>query len=137
MPTNSPSIKGSSSTQPSSNVADQMSDVASHAKEKAAELGRTAANKIDEQRDTAASGLQSAASTLHAGADRLPGGETVTSLAHTAADTLTSTADYVREHDVNRMMADVERLVRNNPGPSLVAAAVVGFLVGRSFSSHE
>jgi ElaB/YqjD/DUF883 family membrane-anchored ribosome-binding protein len=137
MPTSSPTNQGSSSTQPSSNVGDQISDVASHAKEKAAELGRTAASKIDEQRDTAASGLESAASTLHASADRLPGGETVTSLAHTAADSLTSTADYVREHDVHSMMADVDRLVRKNPGPSLLAAAVVGFLVGRAFSSHD
>ena len=137
MPTNSPTDKVSSSTLPTSDVGDQISDVASQAKEKAADLGRSAARKIDEQRDTAASGLESAASTLHASADRLPGGEKVTSLAHTTADTLTSTADYVREHDVNSMMADVERFVRNNPGPSLLAAAVVGFLVGRTFSSND
>jgi hypothetical protein len=35
------------------------------------------------------------------------------------------------------MAADVEQLVKNNPGPSLVAAAVVGFLVGRAFSHND
>jgi hypothetical protein len=35
------------------------------------------------------------------------------------------------------MMADVETLVKNNPGPALMAAAVVGFLVGRAFSGHD
>ena len=106
-------------------------------KDKVAELGRTAANKIDENRDAAASGLESAASALHEKADSLPGGEKVTSLAHATAQKLSTSADYVREHDVNRMMADVETLVKNNPAPSLLAAAVIGFLVGRAFSSND
>ena len=82
-------------------------------------------------------GLATVASTLHEKAESLPGGEKVTTMAHSAADKLSATADYVREHDVNSMMADVERLVKNNPGPSLLAAAVVGFLVGRTFSSRD
>ena len=40
-------------------------------------------------------------------------------------------------HDMNRMMADVESLVRNNPGPALAAAAFVGFLVGRAMSNND
>ena len=35
------------------------------------------------------------------------------------------------------MMADVETLVKKNPGPALMAAAVVGFLVGRAFSGND
>ena len=85
----------------------------------------------------AAGGLEQAASALHDKAESLPGGEKVTGLAHATADKLSSTADYVREHDVNRMMADVETLVKNNPGPSLLAAAAIGFLVGRAFSSND
>ena len=121
----------------SSTVAEKLSDSAARVKEKASDLGRAAADTIDENRDAAAGGLDKAASTLHDTADRLPGGEKVSHLAHAAADTLSSTADYVREHDVNRMMADVETLVKNNPGPSLLAAAVIGFLVGRAFSSND
>ncbi len=120
-----------------SNVSDKVSDTASQVKSKVADLGRSAADTIDENRGPAATGLQSAAETLHEKADSLPGGEKVTSLAHTAADKLSSTADYVRQHDVSSMMADVERMVKNNPGPSLLAAAVIGFLVGRTFSSND
>lgn len=120
-----------------SNVTDKISDAASQAKGKVSDLGRTAADKIDQNRDAAAGGLESAASTLHDKAESLPGGEKVASLAHTTADKLSSTANYVREHDVNSMMTDVERLVKNNPGPSLLAAAVIGFLVGRTFSSND
>jgi ElaB/YqjD/DUF883 family membrane-anchored ribosome-binding protein len=118
-------------------ITDKASDIASQVKDKAADLGRSAKDKIDENRVNAASGLENAASSLHQNAERLPGGEKVTHLAHSAADTLSSTADYVRQNDVNSMMADVEQLVKKNPGPSLVAAAFIGFLVGRAFSNND
>lgn len=64
------------------------------------DLGRTAADKINENRGPAASGLEKAASTVHEKAASLPGGEKVADLAHTTADKLASTAEYVRDHDV-------------------------------------
>jgi ElaB/YqjD/DUF883 family membrane-anchored ribosome-binding protein len=120
-----------------STVGEKLSDTAAQVKDKVSDLGRTAVNTIDENRDAAASGLEKAASALHEKAESLPGGEKVSSLAHGAAEKLNSTAGYVREHNVNRMMADVETLVKNNPGPSILAAAVIGFLAGRAFSSND
>jgi len=120
-----------------SRVSDKISEAASAAKSAVTDFGRTAAATADENRSAAARGLQTAASTLRQNADSLPGGETVTGLARSAADSLTSTADYVRDHDVNRMMDDLERVVKNNPGPSLLAAAAIGFLVGRAFSNSD
>ena len=115
----------------------KVSETASQVKNKVSDLGATAVNKVDENREAAAGGIQSAADTLHAKAENLPGGDKVSHLAHSAADKLSATAEYVREHDVNSMMTDLERLVKNNPGPSLLASAVIGFLVGRAFSSRE
>lgn len=128
---------GDSVADQASKASDKISETASQVKDKVSNLGRTAADKIDENRDAAASGLETAASKLHENAESLPGGEKVSGLAHSTADKLSSTATYVREHDVNGMMADVETLVKRNPGPSLIAAAVVGFLVGRAFSSND
>jgi len=34
------------------------------------------------------------------------------------------------------MMEDVETVVKNNPGRSLLVAAVIGFLVGRAFAAR-
>jgi hypothetical protein len=116
---------------------EQISDVASEAKGKITGMSRTAADKIDDNRDTVAGGLETAASTLHEKAENLPGGENVTRIAHSAADKLSTTADYVRQHDVNRMMADVQEMVKRNPGPALVASAVLGYLVARAFSSRD
>jgi ElaB/YqjD/DUF883 family membrane-anchored ribosome-binding protein len=122
---------------PPASVTDQASEAASRVKDKVSDFGHTAVDKIDANRETAASGLESAANALHEKAASLPGGETVTGLAHSAADKLASTADYVHEHDVKSMMGDVEQLVKNNPGPSLLAAAAIGFLIGRSFSNND
>ena len=114
-----------------STVGEKLADAATQVKDKVSELGRTAASKIDDNRIAAAGGLDKAASALHEKADNVSG------LAHAAAEKITSTADYVREHDVKGMMTDVGALVKNNPGPSLLAAAAIGFLAGRAFSSRD
>lgn len=121
----------------SSTLGAKMSDSATQVKDRVSELGRKAANAIDENMDSAAGGLDKAAATLHGRADNLPGVETLSNLAHATADKLSATAGYVREHDVDKIMADVKTLVRNNPGPSLLVAGVVGFLVGRAFRSSD
>jgi ElaB/YqjD/DUF883 family membrane-anchored ribosome-binding protein len=120
-----------------STLGDQVSDRATQMKNKVSDFGRTAADKIDENRDAAAGGLEKAASALHDKAESLPGGEKVAGLAHAAADKLSSSAGYVRDRDVDKMMGDVGTLVKNNPGRSLLAAAAIGFLVGRAFSSID
>lgn len=65
---------------------------------------------------------------------REPLDETFREFARATANRLSSMADYVRCHDSRRVMADVGRLVKNNPAQALVAAAAVGFLLGRSLS---
>jgi len=116
---------------------EQLSDTATQVKDKVGEMTRTAANKLDENRSAAAGGLDKAATALHENAESIPGGDKVAGLAHATADKLSATAGYVREHNVNTMMGDVEALVKKNPGPSLVVAAVMGFLVGRAFSGND
>jgi ElaB/YqjD/DUF883 family membrane-anchored ribosome-binding protein len=110
---------------------DKIADTASQLKSKVNDFGRAAVDKIDDTRTAAASGLDSTASALH------QSGAKMNDLAHNTADKLSSTADYLRTHDTRRMMADVESLVKNNPGPSLIAAAAIGFLVGRALRSSD
>jgi ElaB/YqjD/DUF883 family membrane-anchored ribosome-binding protein len=100
-------------------------------KDKVAEFGRQAVEKIDAQREPAASTLVKTATSLHEQAEKASG------VAHSTADKLQATADYVRENDVKAMMDDVENLVKRYPARALVAAAAFGFLVGRLFQSHD
>ena len=118
----------------SSSMTDDLSNRASEAKQKVSDMARNAADAIDEGRSRAAESLDSAAETLKDRARNLPGGERVSEFAHTAADRLGKAADYVRANDVRRMMSDVESVVSNNPGPSLLIAAAFGFLVGRAMT---
>jgi hypothetical protein len=84
--------------------------------------------------EAVARGMESAASTLHEKADNMPGGEKVASAAHTAADAMETAADYFREQDLRAMAADVQRLVKNHPGATLLAAAALGFVLARALS---
>lgn len=116
---------------------DKVTEAAATAKQKVSEAGRQATDRIDEKRGPAADAIESAASTIHEKAESLPGGETVRSVAHSAADKLESTAGYIREHDVRAMFSDVEDIVKRNPGPSLLIAVAVGFLIGRAFRGED
>jgi hypothetical protein len=60
---------------------------------------RTATDRLPDTRATTADGLETAASALHKGAESLPS-DAVCGLAHSAADRLSTTADYVRRNDV-------------------------------------
>src|SRR5947207_306262 len=128
---------GSFLMDPTISRGEKLADTAGQVKSKISELGRTAADKIDENREAVAGGFEKTASRLHEKAGSLPGGEKVNDLAHAAAEKLKCTAGYVRGHNVKNMMADVETLVKNNPGPSLLGAAIIGFLVGRAFTDND
>lgn len=138
MPNNTPNTPyGNRFSEEASHVGDKMTDAVSQAKDKVSDFGTAAVNKIDEKREAAADGLKKASTAMHDNAGQILGGDKLTGLAHSAADALGSTADYIRGHDTSKMMADVMTLVKSNPGPSILAAVVVGFLAGRAFSSNN
>jgi len=118
-------------------VTDRAREMKDNAKESMKDAGRKAADKIDAEREPAARGLENAASAIHQKADSLPGGEKVASIAHSAANKMQSTADYVRMHDMNDMMHDAEDFVRRYPAQMLGVAAVLGFLIGRAFRDED
>ena len=91
-------------------------------------------NRANDIKESVSERLGSAASAVRDRADQLPGGQKVQQFAHVAAERLSTTADYMRSHDAKGMLADVERVVKNNPGPSLVIAAAFGFVIGRALT---
>ena len=131
MPYESSSTEGRANTPRSPgennpNLRDSLHQAAGAAVENATELGREARAKADKVRTSAARGLDTAADAVHAGGDRLA------SAAHRAGDALASGAEYARANDAGDMVDDFMGLMRNNPGPTLVCAAALGFLLGRA-----
>lgn len=64
------------------------------------------------------------------------GGRRVQEFADAAAEQVSEASDYLRNTDAQRMRADIERLVRSNPGPAILIAATFGFLLGRTLNRH-
>jgi hypothetical protein len=104
---------------------------ATEAKDKIADFGRKTVDQIDAQREPVASTLNKTATALH------EQGENAASLAHTTADKLETTANYLRQHDLKAMMGDVQDLAKKYPGQCLAAAVGVGFLLGRLLRSSD
>jgi len=108
-------------------IKDKVTDMASQAKNTAADWGRSAATAVDRNLQSAAGALENTASALR---ERVPATGKVNELATATADKIENTARYLRDHDTSDMVAGVESLVRRNPGASLAAALAVGFLIG-------
>lgn len=130
---NSPNTPGSLTDQAKTLGHDAADQVAS-ARDAVADMAGRAAGTLDQGRVAAADRLASAASAVRHSSDDLAEGGRVRSIAQATADRLSSTADYMRTHDMNRMAEDVEGVVKSHPGPALLAAAAFGFLLGRALS---
>lgn len=111
-----------------SQAKDAVTDAASQARDKATDYSRSAIDTIDRNRESAASGLSSAANTLRSSTQGT--NPTLADAANTVAGKLETSASYIRDHDVRTMASDFGEVVRRNPGPSMVAALAVGFLLG-------
>jgi len=124
-------------TEEATKIGDKLAASTAGLKSKVTDLSREARDRIDQNLGSAATGLDRAAETLHRKAENLPGTARLSGLTHAAADKLNATAGYVREHDVNRIGGDLSAMVRKNPGRSLLAVGVIGFLIGRSFHQRR
>ncbi len=99
------------------------------ARTKADQMSHTAHDKADQGVDKASEGLSAAADKLREQGES-HGGQ-AGHVAETAADKLDSASGYLREHDTNQMVDDLEALVRRRPMESLLAAAGIGLLLSR------
>jgi len=108
-------------------VSEKVGDI----KDKVTDFGRRAIQSVDNSRHSAASALDSTASTLHSSGDQ------ISDAAHSAANKIQSTANYVRQTDLKGMAGEVTSLVKRYPGQSLAIAAALGFLVARGLRSSD
>jgi len=118
-----------------SSMKEKVSDAANQARGKAAELGSNAADAIDSGLHTAGSKLQDTAATLRSTA--ASGSTRVNEVTNRAAAGLEATARYFQDVDTRTLVSSMESIIRRNPGPSLIAAAVAGFLIGSALRDKD
>jgi ElaB/YqjD/DUF883 family membrane-anchored ribosome-binding protein len=125
---------GSAKTGWQDETSDETSgDVTGQAKEKAAEVATQVKDRAQETADKAidgtAGGVQSVADTIR---ERAEGSGGIQEKAGTTvADGMEKTATYLRDHDSQQMMQDVERFVREHPTQAVLGAVAAGFIIGR------
>ncbi len=96
------------------------------------ELGRTAAQKIEEARLGTGQTLHAAASTVRVKGHN--GARAIDDLAAGTADRLDATASYIERHDMKDAMTAVHRFGRHHLAGSLLAAAAIGFIAGSALA---
>jgi len=94
--------------------------------EKAKDYGKTAVQKVDQNRDKAAGLLTTGAQKVRQWGGNTQYGQQI----ETAAQGLEKAANYVRERDLNAMGGDVGNWVRQSPTQAVVVALGAGFLLG-------
>lgn len=116
------------------NKADEM---AHRAKDEVEEVGSNVASKLDETRAAAAERLHGAVSTLYEKADDFPGSEAAAGVVRRAAYATQATADYLCRNNLREMASSVRSFIGRHPGPSILAAAASGFLIGRALKLND
>ena len=101
---------------------------ASEVGERAADLMRTAGQKLQEARNDTAGGLHAAAASVRNTGRQ--GSEAIDSLANGAADKLDATAAYVENYDPRNVLNGFRGMIRRRPVRALAVAATIGLFAG-------
>jgi hypothetical protein len=95
-------------------------------------------NKLDAQRERAATGLGSMVDALRESGRQLQGqNATMASYVNGAASQLERFSGGIRERDLNQMVRDVERFARERPAIFLGSAFALGLAMARFLKSSE
>jgi hypothetical protein len=102
----------------------------------AASMAEGAKTKVDAGLDMAAGGIDKLVDAIRDRGDGLGQSSgaagTVGSVATAAADKLEGASQYLHQTDTERLMTDLEALVRRKPVESLLVAAGVGFVLAKA-----
>lgn len=99
----------------------------------------TAHDKLDEQKQSAASGLGSLAHAMHAAAGQLERErhDDIARLAHSAAGGIERVASTLQGRDLDRLVRDTEDFARRQPMTFFAGAVAAGFLAVRFLKSSD
>lgn len=128
-------------------VGDRARDVASTAKDRVSDVGSTVRERAGQAKNSLADALEAGAERLRnrGGSQQLAGstgygdssvasdGGSVAELGQRVAGGLQTSADWLREADMDGLRQGVERQVKENPGRTLLIAVGLGYLLGKAF----
>lgn len=104
------------------------SEIVGDARAKAAEVGDTAAQKVDSAMTATGQQFTSLAQTVREKAPEGKAGEVATK----AADALERSGEYLQTADLQMVRSDLERVIREHPIEALLVGVGIGYLVARA-----
>jgi hypothetical protein len=127
-------------------LGDRAKDVAGSAQERLSDVGSTVRDRAGQAKNNLADVLEAGAQRLRGrGGQQLAGatasgevsvsgdGGRVAEIGDRVAGGLQTSADWLREADIDGLRDGVERQVRENPGRTLLIAVGLGYLLGKAF----
>lgn len=115
------------------NARDKAKEGLSTAREKAGQLKNSLADKLDAGADRLrGQGGQQLAAATGDGTVGVSEGQ-LDRVARPLASGMHSTAEWLRENDLDTMKQGIEQQVRDHPGRTLLIAAGLGYLIGKAF----
>jgi hypothetical protein len=136
---------GGTSGGDASGVADRAKNVAGNAQERLSDVGSTVRDRAGQAKNSLADALEAGAERLRGRGGQLAGptgyGDSsvttdsgrVAELGDRVAGGLQSSADWLREADLDGLRQGVEKQVKENPGRTLLIAVGLGYLLGKAF----
>jgi hypothetical protein len=109
-------------------VTDAAAGMSRDVKDSVVEFGKAAARKIDTAREQSSDVLREVASSLRQASARMD------VLAGSAANSLDSAAEAVKEANLQRVGAGIRRFGQRNLVATLLVAVAVGYFVGSAFN---
>jgi hypothetical protein len=116
---------------------EKLSDAGSVVRERAGNVKNTLADALeagaDRLRSRGGGQQQLAGATGYGDQSTTTDGGKVAQIGDRVAGGLQSSADWLREADIDNLRQGVERQVRDNPGRTLLIAVGLGYLLGKAF----
>jgi len=141
-----------SDSQQSAGFTDRARDIAGSAQDKLADVGSTVRDRAGNLKNSLADALDSGANRLRQRGtgtqSDLAGASTSGSVAiendgrmaqvnNKVASGMESTADWLRDADIDGLRTGLERQVKEHPGRTLLIAAGLGYLIGKAFRNNK
>jgi hypothetical protein len=140
-------VGGTSGASSDQGLTDRARNIAGSAQERLADVGSTVRDRAGTLKDSLVDALESGADKLRqrgqGGGGQLAGSTGSSSLAMSdgrasqvtdrVAGGMQSTADWLRDADLDNMRLGIERQVKEHPGRTLLIAVGLGYLLGKAF----
>jgi ElaB/YqjD/DUF883 family membrane-anchored ribosome-binding protein len=139
---------GSDSQSDGSGMSDRARNIAGSAKDRLADVGASARDRAGNLKNSLADALESGADRLRqraggqggsvagttdGGSVALENDGRLTDVSRSVATGMQSSAEWLRDADLDGLKLGIEKQVKEHPGRTLLIAVGVGYLIGKAF----